>query len=602
MQNTMCDKIVKRIKRSAALLLLTVILLILIPVGNAFAQAGTAIVTSATQWKYLDRNEDPSPGANRLAWTYPDYNDSAWNTGSGGFGAKKGSLKSFTGEYPANVLLEQYDAKGNSQAAYFFRTRFTLDSLDGIESLRGTISYDDAAVVYLNGKQVYSGCVPSGGYTQNLEYGSQSDGAIQTDELMLPADVLHLGENVLAVEVHQASSSSSDVYFSLPELVLSAEPFVLETLDTTGLIIEVGAEAGNVQFSWMTDESGAFTLWLAPKNRILNGKFPADSYRTTLSQTADGIYWAQAYGLSENTDYAYCIMSDLGIACSKTYSFHMPSRDVYTFLFLGDPQIRSYEAAGDGAMWANTMDNALEMYPEAAFMTVAGDLGDVAKEAEYMAFRSPVSLKSVPVAPNRGNHDAKANYYDEQFSEPNANGCSYYFTYGDVLVVALDSNVFRYEAHREFLRSAIERENKRWVIVTMHHSIFSVGEHATGSTVKSMRPEYTAMFKDLDVDLVLSGHDHRYCRSYIMDGDEPTGKSVGIKNNGETLYISSGSASGTKYYDLASRVDSFDYVAYYLQTKEPVYTAVHVTHDRLFIVTHGAEGVDIIDTCVIEKQ
>ncbi|MBE5765939.1 MAG: metallophosphoesterase family protein [Clostridiales bacterium] len=378
--------------------------------------------------------------------------------------------------------------------------------------------------------------------------------------------------------------------------------FAEDTFSTPGLIIEIGEKAGDLRFSWMTDEDGAYTLLLAPAPLVTNGIFPPESYRTSFVQTADGIYTAYVVHLEENTEYSYRIVDGSGNIRSNIYSFYLPSRDSFTFLFLGDPQIRSYEAEADGAMWANTMDNALALYPQSAFVTVAGDLGDVAKKAEYLAFRSPESLKSIPVAPNRGNHDAKSEYYDEQFSEPNANGCSYYFTYGDVLVVALDSNIYKYHRHKEFLENAIAAENKRWVIVTMHHSIYSVGEHATGSTVTSMRPEYAAMFKELNVDLVLSGHDHRYCRTYIMDGEDPTEKKVGIKQPGETLYISSGSASGTKYYDLAKRVDSFKYVAYYLKNKEPVYTAIHVTNDRLFIVTHAAEGMRIIDTCVIEKE
>jgi hypothetical protein len=46
------------------------------------------LVSADTTWRYLATGVDPSPGADRHAWAQPGFDDSAWSTGKGGFGAK----------------------------------------------------------------------------------------------------------------------------------------------------------------------------------------------------------------------------------------------------------------------------------------------------------------------------------------------------------------------------------------------------------------------------------------------------------------------------------------------------------------------------------
>ena len=63
---------------------------------NVFATGGATPpekIDSTTVWSYLDDNSDPAGNPadeeyNRTAWTATDFDDSAWKTGVGGFGAK----------------------------------------------------------------------------------------------------------------------------------------------------------------------------------------------------------------------------------------------------------------------------------------------------------------------------------------------------------------------------------------------------------------------------------------------------------------------------------------------------------------------------------
>lgn len=63
------------------------------------------------------------------------------------------------------------------------------------------------------------------------------------------------------------------------------------------------------------------------------------------------------------------------------------------------------------------------------------------------------------------------------------------------------------------------------------------------------------LMDEFGIDVCLTGHDHSYARSYLMaDGTAINyGDSVAVNPEG-TLYIAAGSASGSKFYKLATTI------------------------------------------------
>ncbi|MBD8080424.1 carbohydrate-binding protein [Cellulosimicrobium arenosum] len=181
--------------------------------------AGDQVVGADTTWRYLDDNTDPAAGeTDRTAWTEPGFDDAAWQTGTPGFGAVNGTASGIGGDSSIETLLSYWITQDPKKVvpAYFFRTTVTLDAatLEGATGLAGTLVYDDAATVYVNGERVAGWGDDM--ITQNLQYQGVSGARDPLREhLVIPADLLVEGENTIAVEIHQCNDTSSDVFFSL---------------------------------------------------------------------------------------------------------------------------------------------------------------------------------------------------------------------------------------------------------------------------------------------------------------------------------------------------------------------------------------------------
>mgnify|MGYP003349617030 CR=1 FL=1 len=78
------------------------------------------------------------------------------------------------------------------------------------------VKRDDGVVIYLNGAEVYRDNMPAGtpSYTTWASAACADDGTTWFTTSLSPGSFV-AGTNVIAVEVHQSSGSSSDVTFNL---------------------------------------------------------------------------------------------------------------------------------------------------------------------------------------------------------------------------------------------------------------------------------------------------------------------------------------------------------------------------------------------------
>jgi hypothetical protein len=181
-------------------------LLLMILFLVSFTFAGETLISrdSTTVWRYLDTGADPGEG-----WRTGAYVDHAWKSGPGPLGY---------GEEGLAATLSFGDDEDHKPLTVWFRRNFTVKDPDAAAALSIQLVYDDGAVIYLNGTEVARVNMPSGAVTHltaaRTTMGADDEGTDLT--LLIPKEHrLQGGENVLAVEVHQASADSSDLFFSL---------------------------------------------------------------------------------------------------------------------------------------------------------------------------------------------------------------------------------------------------------------------------------------------------------------------------------------------------------------------------------------------------
>lgn len=640
-------KVRKRIYASILAVIMTISSVIVPEAGYAYevnAAEHTELVNVSTEWKYLDNGTDPAEGlTERTAWTLDNYEiTDEWKSSSGKFGAKEGMLQELEGEYTPTVLLDQYKEDEHTDIeAYFFRTTFEMSEVPDNMELQGSIVYDDAAVVYLNGTKIAS--FDADEITDNLQYSGMDEekpktGMIEWEDL----SCLKEGTNILAVEIHQGQEDSTDVYFEMSELKLTekVEPAdaVQEVEETEteqsvpeqkALSLTVGADETSRNITWYSDAVEAGQVQYAAKSGDTFPEHYTIAEASIKETSEEGFYSNQAIleNLQADTEYVYRLVNRETI--SEVYSFQTGDNDKnFNFLFVGDPQIGEKNTAVDTAQWENTLTQASIQAPDAEFIVSAGDQVSVGNnEKQYAGYLEHTALKSLPTATVIGNHDhgyyvsggAYKDYeysiYNDHFNNPNKYGVDegkttansdYWYTYNNVLFLNLNSNDLSTASHQAFLKEALEANKDKdidWKVVVFHHSIFSAASHSQDSDIIQRREQLAQVFKELDIDVVLMGHDHVYVRSYMMDGTTPevpeTVQSVARDPEG-ILYVTANSSSGSKFYSILGNANT-NYAAVKNQENKPNFSNIEVTENSFKITTYRSEDLSVVDSFKIQR-
>lgn len=345
-----------------------------------------------------------------------------------------------------------------------------------------------------------------------------------------------------------------------------------------------GAATGSVEVKEGNGQAGwQGSRLVAAEASLLAGQWPL--YSATLS------------GLKPGTRYQYRVGS--GDSWSETLTFVTApaGEQPFRFLVFGDSQSYRY------SVWGQTLHNAYQAQPDAAFFLNVGDLVDNGQslnewEGWFSGARGVVD--AIPVVPVVGNHETYTPertfsmpvFFTAQLKVPQngpegLKGQVYSFDYGNVHFVVLDTQWGEERAfvpdmlewQKAWLAKDLAATHKRWKVVAMHRPFY---HNRAKDGDGHLRAAFAPLFDQYQVDLVLTGHDHVYARTQPLAG----GEAVVPPQHG-TVYMATG-RSGTKSYP--NQVAKEWNVVFHNPVERPMYLTVEVTAGALHVRAYEDNG------------
>lgn len=201
------------------------------------AVANTPLVSTGAVWRYLDTGENAG-----TSWRSNSFTATGWLSGAAELGY---------GEGDEATLIRSNGVSGRITTTYF-RHEFNVASPEVFSGLVVRLKRDDGGIVYLNGGEVFRSNMTNGVVDYLTRAALASDDGKTWFSTNASAACLQTGTNVVAVEIHQESVSSSDVSFdltleALPRPVLQMHRFGDDHViawDGAGFVLEQTEELG----------------------------------------------------------------------------------------------------------------------------------------------------------------------------------------------------------------------------------------------------------------------------------------------------------------------------------------------------------------------
>ena len=165
---------------------------------NNIVNTWSGEITIGDKWNYWPGTSEPPTN-----WNTVNFNSSNWNEGVSGFGY---------GDNDDNTVLNQI-------ISIYIRKTFTIENVNEIGAMLFHLDYDDGYVAYINGKEFSRRNL--GPENSATTYNQTATGLHEAEIYQggFPEQIivdlsqvpLQTGQNILAIEVHNFSNTSSDL-------------------------------------------------------------------------------------------------------------------------------------------------------------------------------------------------------------------------------------------------------------------------------------------------------------------------------------------------------------------------------------------------------
>ena len=253
-------------------------------------RAAERFVTAGDYWKFQDDGAEPIAG-----WKALPYMDDNWKEGLAKFGY---------GDNDETTTVGFGSSSSSKYISTYFRRRFYLDDPADYPALTANLLVDDGAVIYLNGIEVQRVNMPAGAIEFSTRANSSVGGSDEDTffERVLDPAALIAGENIIVVEVHQSSSSSSDLGF---DLMLSGEHTGQPV--SGGVKWTLSSGPGNASFTDDTSPVSSVTFD-QPGTYVLEMEALASGIKDEVTITVEPVQsypqWIEGYTLGDSNRLA----------------------------------------------------------------------------------------------------------------------------------------------------------------------------------------------------------------------------------------------------------------------------------------------------------
>lgn len=235
--------------------------------------------------------------------------------------------------------------------------------------------------------------------------------------------------------------------------------------------------------------------------------------------------------LESGTKYAYRvgdkqteIWSNVG-----TFTTAFDGEGAFSFIALADVQAGNEKNFTKSGAVERT---AMQVCPDASFLMNAGDFVNDCTDEEWDWFyeKNCDTLMNITMAPASGNHEGNLRWgwFNNMFNLDTSAGWNhitgvyYSFDYGNAHFAVLNTNDMypMSEEQINWLKNDMNSSDAHWKIVLMHRSFYSAGKNINKPDTVIMRKRLLPVIDELDIDVVIAGHDHMYLRTYQVKDDE----------------------------------------------------------------------------------
>lgn len=321
--------------------------------------------------------------------------------------------------------------------------------------------------------------------------------------------------------------------------------------------------------------------------------------------SADKMQYAAELSVKPATRYAYAVVK-AGEEPDAVYHFRTNDADELHTIAVSDTHLYShkYHPALFEEMFENTLNAELANGNPLDMIIHTGDILDHFEYSLDTIFNGIPMLRSFLLASVAGNHDSLlvARHRFPMTGQDETTG-DFWFVRGGVLFIGVQVGEQYYEAHTRFMESLPEIvPEHNWTVLLIHYSMRSNGLHGHDGPVVGFRDAIEPTMDALDVDLVISGHDHEYNRTALLGSDEPVADTSPIlyKQPGERIYITLPSGTGLKYYYDSFRSADFPVVAEGLE-QEQGFVMFDFTPEEITLSARSGSTGEEIDAVTLRR-